>query len=355
MDMQKAVLFAFCLSLISLKWLFGDDLFLSRTPSATVSNPGPNYSLVNSIDHHPKQNLFCVTFTHNDKVILYTINQDGKPDEVQCLHNPEARLNSPQHAVFSPDGKKIAVANWHGQTIAMFQSDKGMKFHPIPAAVVQPDNLNPNFKPHGITFSPCGKYLAVAYGAEQRFGKGIVLYKIKKNGIGLQLIHVLNKTFIPGIPKGIAYSPDGTCLLVTFADVNQVVIYNLSKDRNSIDLPPRQVLEGANTGISRPEDIKITPDGNYCAISNSTINTVTFYHFDKHTNLITHPEPCELLENPEAGFNFPHGLAFTPDGSHLLVTEFGSVEVNDDGHVFWPKSQPYETSKFNLYKLNPLH
>ena len=97
----------FFISLLFLQQMIrANEALIDQVPVAAVHNPGPNYSLINSIDYHPTQNLFCATYTHNNKVILYEINDAGKPEVVQILSNPLARLSEPQHAVFSPKLEK---------------------------------------------------------------------------------------------------------------------------------------------------------------------------------------------------------------------------------------------------------
>jgi len=317
---------------------------------AMVYNPGPNYSLINSVDYHPKQHLFCMTCTQNDMVVIYKINAAGKPEIVQSLSNPLAKLCKPQHAVFSPDGEKIVVANWRNQTLSVYQRTKEEKFQNEPAAIISPSSSLIKHKPHGIAFSPCGKYLAIAYGAATYRGKAIALFKVANDGLNFELSHLLEAE-LPGIPKGITFSPDGTCLLVTFSDINQLVIFNLTQDGKTILPTPQQVIHGDESGISRPEDVKISPCGNYCAVSNSDRDTVTFYPFDKTANLITQCIPCAILQNPDANFHFPHGIAFSPDGAFLLVTEFGQVDLTADGGIVWDHSTRPEQSKINLYDL----
>lgn len=340
------------LSLFFLQQMMGaNETLIDQVPVAMVYNPGPNYSLINSIEHHPTLNLFCVTYTHNNKVVLYELNAAGKPKLVQTLRNPLANLSEPQHAVFSPDGEKMVVANWSNQTLTIYRRKSGCFFHTKPAAVIpSPDSLIYH-KPHGIAFSPCGNYLAIAYGAASYHGKAVALFSVTKKGLDFELIHMLQAEELPGIPKGITFSPNGKCLLVTFADVNSLVIYNLSENKKGILQTPRQVIQGEKTGIFRPEDVKITADGNYCAISNSDHHTVTFYPFDKTSNKITRCIPCDILQNPEACFCFPHGMAFSPNGSFMLVTEFGQIQTTEDGNIIWDDQTKPEQSKFNVYKM----
>lgn len=326
------------------------EILPNRTPVAEIYNPGPHFSLINSIEYHPKEPLFCITYTHNNKVVLYKIDAKGSPEIFQSIGNPTALLSEPQHAAFSPDGEKIAVANWYNQTLSVYLRKSEGEFQEKPATIIPPPSALINHKPHGIAFSPCGQYLAIAYGAAPYNGKALALYSVKD--ADLELIHFLKgPEQIPGIPKGITFSPDGTCLLVTFSDINAIVIFNLSESRTQILEAPRQIIQGKETGLFRPEDIKISADRSYCAVSNSEKNNLAFFAFDQTTNLITSPIPCDILENPEGCLQFPHGIAFSPDGSFMIVTQFGPVWVTKEGDVLWDLTLTKEHSKFNVYDL----
>ena len=77
----------------------------------TIVNPYPCYSLVNSVDFHPKENLFCATYTHGNQVVLYKLDGEGTSSIIQSLDNPSACFSEPQHAVFSPDGETIMYSS----------------------------------------------------------------------------------------------------------------------------------------------------------------------------------------------------------------------------------------------------
>lgn len=328
------------------------EILIKHVPAATVYNPGPKYSLINSVEHHPSENLFCITYTHNNKIAFYKMNAAGKPEMVQSLDNPLAKLSEPHNATFSPDGRTVVVANWLNQTLTVYRRKGESSYRERPTAVIPPPKPLRHHKPHGVTFSPCGKYMAMAYGAAPYYETALAIYTVAKGGLEFELTHLWNgPQELPGIPKGITYSPDGTCLLVTFSDINALFIYNLSEDKRAILNPPRQIIQGEETGMSRPEDIKISPDGTYCVVSNSYGDTVTFYPFDKTQNRIAQSTPLDILQNPEACLCVPHGIAFTPDGRYLIVTEFGPSETAENGDIIWDSTKKPEDSKFNLYQL----
>jgi len=347
----------FCICLLCLSQitgalrLFSVEVLIDPIPIAVLTNSAPHYSLINSVDFHPKKNLFCVTYTHNNRVVLYKIDTTGNPEIVQSLSNPLANLSEPQHAVFSPDGEKIVVANWTNQTLTIYKREKSGLFCATPAATIPSPSRLTRHRPHGIAFSPCGNFLAIAYGAASYCGRAIALFRMEKEGIGCALVSVLEST-LPGIPKGITFSPDGSCLLVTFSDANSLVIFNLDRKDAAILPTPQQVIQGQETKISRPEDVKISPDGSYCAVTNSNQHTVTFYPFDKTSNQITQCTPSYVLQNPEALLSFPHGIAFSPDGSFVSITQFGPVNTTKDGDIAWDSTTRADQAKVTVYTIS---
>lgn len=342
----------FLVLMFSFNGIYSKEVFIDSKPIDVIFNPCPDYTLINSVDFHPKQDLFCITCTHANQVLFYKTNLDGKVELVQRLKNPYAKLSAPQHAVFSPDGEKIVVANWTNQTLTIYKRKKDNLFQTKPIATILAPRSLKHHKPHGIALSPCGNYLAIAYGAASYYDTAIALFHITEEGLGCKLIHMLHGIKeLPGIPKGITFSPDGSCLLATFCDINSLIIYGLTEGSKRIEKTPLQVIEGPGSRISRPEDVKISPQGDYCAISNSDQNTITFYPFDKISNRITQNIPCNILQNPKAGLCFPHGIAFSPDGSLFLVTEFGRVGVTKGGDITWNNKTSSKEAKCKLYSL----
>ncbi len=139
---------------------------------------------------------------------------------------------------------------------------------------------------------------------------------------------------------------------MTFSDLNSLVIFKLAADGLTILPIPKQIIQGPETKISRPEDVKISPDGKYCAISNSDRHTVTFYPFDATTNGITQSVPLCILQNPEARLSFPHGIAFSPDGAFVLITQFGPVMTTQEGDIGWTEAMPASHAKVHVFRIS---
>lgn len=301
-----------------------------------VMNSSQSPSLVNSIDFHPQQNLCCVTFTHNNKIEIYKIDEEIGLTLFQTLQNPDARLSHPQHAVFSKDGKQLIVANWSKETFNIYHVGSEGVFQKKPRTILKYPKKLRQFKPHGIAFSQDGGYFAVAFGASKDCPRGVALFRVQNLGndrTEFKLVHLLqSNAIIEGIPKGITFSPDGSSLAITFAITNSIAIYQVDWVNEQILSTPIQVLEGMKSMLSRPEDVKFSADGTYCAVSNSSEDTITFYQYDKESNRFPTDVPFSILDNSTANLSFPHGLSFSADGKYLGVTQFGPVKFshNDD-------------------------
>lgn len=317
--------------------LRGDLNQMNPSPIHVLRNANSEPSLVNSVDFHPNAQLFCVTYTHNNQIAIYKMIENDRARIIQVFQSKRTKLSCPQHALFSRDGQSLLVANWCNQTFNVYQADLQGMYQQVPSSILPFFTPSANFRPHGMAFSPDGNYLAVAFGASKLQPRAIALYQVNNLGTeqaNFRLLHLLRGNEIEaGIPKGITFSPDGACLLVTLSETNSVINYTLDYSMDRIISTPRQVLSGAFSQLSRPEDIKFTADGNYFAVSNSSNDTVTFYMYDKENNSIVNYSPSYIIENPDAELSFPHGLAFSSDGKYLAVTQFGPVLFDENSNL----------------------
>jgi len=310
---------------------------INPSPIQVLLNTNANPSLVNSVDFHPNARLLCVAFTQNHSIVLYQIEESGEAVIHQILQGALSQLSCPQHALFSKDGESLIVANWCNQTFNIYDTDSNGFYQEVPTAVIPFPSPTESFRPHGMAFSPDGTILAVAYGASTQYPRAIALYQVSNLGtaqVHFRFLSLLQGNEIEtGIPKGIAFSPDGSCLLVTLSETNSLILYTLDLLNEKIALTPKQILKGEISQLSRPEDIKFSAEGKYFAISNSDKDSITFYIYDNKNNSILSPSPFYILQNPRAKLSFPHGLAFSADGTYLFVTQFGSAIFDKDGNL----------------------
>lgn len=288
-----------------------------------IINPFPVKTLINSVDFHPTSDLLCISYTHANRVVTYRRTQ-----QVQILQNG---LREPQHAIFTRDGT-IIVVNWTNQAILFYSRNEKNDFYIDSPRIVPCHSSLQNYKPHGMSPSPCGKFFAIAYGCSCDYGKGIGIFDL--NGQLLRLFDMQN-----GIPKGISYTPDGKALVVTFSDLNQLEVYQVDP-LEVYQVDPLVPLQTITEGLSRPEDVKIKE--NICAVTNSGQNTVAFYSFDSGTNKIG--KQINLLE----GFCFPHGIAFSQVEPLMAVTNFGPIVITSADQITWSAQTSPKKSKTSL-------
>jgi len=312
------------------------NIMMNPAPACILDNPNLRFSLVNSVDFSSDGRYLVVTFTSNNVVGLYSIDQKLNPVLVTRLRNPllgqvvksAKLLNEPSFAAFSPDSKILAVSNYGSATINIYKrsSDKsgyGVK----PCSIFHTPNELKAIQPHTMAFSRDGKHLAVTYFDYSRTCSDVlVIYSVDTDRAAITDEQALT-VHLPGSPKGVAYTPDGTHLAITLCDTNSVSLYDLEKGCMT------QILKNPAAGLSLPENIAFTPDGSLSAVVNSADHSIAFYRFDKAGNVFTDARPCFVLKNPEAGLRFPHGIAFSPDGKVLAITQFGPVKIAKNGDI----------------------
>lgn len=334
--------FVTLLALVQPFYLFGFQQigFIKSDPSTPT--------LINHVCFHPKKNLFCTTFTHQHWIGLYQVGVDDRVELLQKLKNPE--MLHPQDAIFSPDGNHLVVVSWSSRNFFIYPVNAEGSIQPYPKCTVATDLSHEEYRPHGMRFSSNGNYLAVVYGSFHDAPWIVIFYRVCDLGTdhatltpccSLQESHLLK-----GTPKGIDFSPDESCLVMTFTKTDSLAVFPIDLEAGWISPAPAQEISGSATKLCRPEDIVFAPDGSYCAVSNSSQDTVTFYQFDKRNNRFVTDAPFKTID---AGLHFPHGLGFSSDGKYFAITQFGKVKLNGLGRMTtWGKERVEGISLFKV-------
>ena len=331
------------------------NILLNPGPARILDNPNLRFSLVNSVEFSSDGRHLAVSFTSNNVVGLYRIDQDLKPVLVTRLKNPlvgqllksAKLLNEPSFATFSPDNKILAVSNYGSATINIYKRLSGQNGYGVkPCSIFHTPHELKAIQPHTMAFSRDGKHLAVTYFDYSRTCSDIlVIYPVDTD----RAVITDEQAFtihLPGSPKGVAYTPDGTHLAITLCDTNSVSLYHLEKGCMT------QTLQNPAAGLSLPENIAFSPDGSLSAVVNSADHSIAFYRFDKANNVFTDARPSFVLKNPEAGLRFPHGIAFSPDGKVLAVTQFGPVKIANNGDIECNRWTMPREDKILFYRLS---
>lgn len=306
-----------------------------------IDNLSKSQSFINSVDFHRDSNRFCATYTQNNYLTIHEINRFTG---VRVYQNIKTS-GYPQHAIFSKEGDYLISVNWVDETIVVYKEGANKLFEDRALAVTHfPEELN-NFKPHGIALSSDEEILAMCLGASNEENKGIALFRRNPDFSFTLLDLYQDETVISGIPKGVSFLPESQSIVVTFASLNSAAIYDIDLTEGKVIPHPRQLI----SGLFRPEDVKFHPSGNACIFSNSKADNISFHLFSKETRLIQ-DKPYFVLKNSFPDFNFPHGLAFSPDGNYLAVSQFGKVVFDEVGNLDrWAEKRG---DSITLYRLS---
>lgn len=183
---------------------------IGATPFQTITNPGA-YGLAYS----PNGKILVVSGGFSDTLTVYRVHDECDVDDVprQVINFPTAPLRYPQAVTFSPDGRFLAVAFFGTgvgapSTLAIYAVQKGCTLNPTPVNTVSLGVSANNF---GIAYSPNGNWFAAVNKLSQTF----TLYSVdKKTGA----LTATATTPTNGFSQGIAFSPNNHCIAVGNTD-----------------------------------------------------------------------------------------------------------------------------------------
>ena len=234
-----------------------------------------------------------------------------------------ADLGRTEDVQFSPSNRRLAVAAFHHNRIAVFEveiSRSGGKPQVALDGVVEiaAETLK---GPHGLCFLD-EDTLVVA----NREGS-VEVYRVPASGAPNDA--VIPRRTVPGgasgriiTPGSVAAAPldDGTIeLLVCNNYVNSVTRHVLDRRRDFAVTGDETLLQ---RGLDVPDGICFSPDRRWLAVSNHNTHGVLLY--DRSRRLGPDSEPDGLLRNVLC----PHGVRFTFDQEFILVADAAARYVN---------------------------
>lgn len=243
--------------------------------------------------------------------------------EVQTVTTPFG----PQHVAASPSGSCFAIAGLVSgtPTVATYTVDSLCNLSSTPvssqALTVLSTTSHLAFSP---TTSPCN-FLVVTSGATSQPFITIPI------GAGCTLGTAVSHTFgTGGAAAGIAFSPDGNCLAISYVFENVIRIFTINAD---CTLTPSQTI---STG-SNPADLAYSPDGSCLGVASSDngfIYPVNVGCTVNATGVITVPRP------------FAANLAFSPLSTCNLLA-FSTFSSQSDAFIYKRAAAPTLTIQCN--------
>lgn len=182
--------------------------------------------------------------------------------------------------------------------------------------------------PCDIALSPDGTKVAVAnYG-----GGSAIIYRVRADGaLGDKLAFFKHSHFtdvFPGRQKnahahGVTWSPDGRLLFVPDLGGDRVYLYAYDAASDSMAVNPAQAWLEMAPGAG-PRHAQFSPDGRHFYVINELDNTVSAAAYDAAAGTVTLIESVSTL--PPEGYDGPTKtaeLALTPDGLTLYASNRG--------------------------------
>jgi YVTN family beta-propeller protein len=245
--------------------------------------------------------------------------------------------NGPAGLALSADGKMLYAVNTYSSNVSVIDLDSGE----------EQKRLDVGNNPTGIQLSPVKKSLFVTsrraiivpYGNPVRTDMTILNDSSRR-------VEGFKPLLSAHLAENVAYTPSGDLALVTLIRPKNLVpsiqvergfmmnygigIFEQKKDGRTIQL----LLDEPNAYYADPYDVVITPDGKKAFVSHAGVDCVSVLDMDSIRAIINNSTP-EMLQTYEnnlgvssrfvikripTGAN-PKGLALSPDGKKLYVTE----------------------------------
>ena len=255
--------------------------------------------------------------THGS-VHAFRIDRQGASIDLVPLNRRSSAGDYPCHLRLDHAGRRLAVANYGGGSVAVFPILPDGSLGEM-TALVQHSGEGPNPArqegphAHSSIFSPDDRFLIVADLGIDR----LVVYAVD----GSALTTYGWTATAPGAgPRHLAFQPDGEHLFAANELDNTLTSYWYDAARGFLEslqtvptLPPDAP---ANTAA----DLHRSPAGDFVYVSNRGHNSIAVFAFDPEDGLArTAIRSC--------GGDWPRGFAPVPDGRYLMVANRRSDEV----------------------------
>ena len=234
-------------------------------------------------------------------------------------------LGRTEDVMFSPSGRRLAVAGFHANRIAIFEIEidtaaTGDSVRLTDVVEIEAPTLS---EPHGLCFLD-EHTLVIA----NRLGD-VEIYDAPAPSVTMTRHHVSARQKFSGGLGRIIHTPGSVAAYPLDSHTVELLVCNNYSDtvmRHTLDR--RHGYEATSDQIQLahrldcPDGISISPDGAWIAVSNHNTHSVLLY--DRSRTLHPDTEPDGILYNVLC----PHGVRFTSDLEHILVADAGAPYVN---------------------------
>jgi DNA-binding beta-propeller fold protein YncE len=241
------------------------------------------------------------------------------PDQLDAHVNESTRrdltdLGRTEDLALDPSGRRLAIAAFELDVLGIVDIEIVRPAGSIRFGDVREVEAEGLERPHGLVFVDDTTLLVANREAEL-----VVVELCDDTGAAARSTVVLDDQTLPPVR-----SPGSLTAQWIADDLLEVIVCNnYAHDVTRHVLDRRRgwsAVDGEvllRRGLSVPDGIAVEPYGAWIAVSNHLRNQVYLYRYDE--DLGPDSDPAGVL----SGANFAHGLAFTPDGRHLVVADAG--------------------------------
>jgi DNA-binding beta-propeller fold protein YncE len=254
----------------------------------------------------------------------FDIQFDENDESVQSLAPPSS-LQRFEGIAFSVSGNILAVATSDTNTVFLFRRSVDGRFEATPYWMLDGPRSRLNY-PHDVSFSEFGEseLLAVA----QRGGAIAIYEKDRANeNFGPEpVFEIAGPNTNLNFSDGVAFvPPDNDHLAVCNLEIGSIAFYQRVA-RSPLRFKLEPVFELKHRSICNPDGLAFSQCGRWLAVANHGNHSVAIFQrragIFSRSKLSYGPQPVTLIKDP--GLRHPHSVAFTPDTSHLVVTNAGA-------------------------------
>lgn len=191
---------------------------------------------------------------------------------------------------------------------------------PLSPVAGSPFNTN-GTSTYSVAYAPDGKTLITA----NETSNDVSLFTVNTDGS----LTLQGNFSIDGVrPFYASYSPDGNYIATANYNSNSISVFRLNAATNTLTLIPGSPFATGFSPIdaSSPVAVLYSPDGKHVASINAASRNVSIFEVDPTTGALTLTAPLFAVggNTPSS----PVGGAYSPDGKHLIVANWGANNVS---------------------------
>jgi len=284
-------------------------------PTATPSPTGVAFT--------PDNLRIFVADTNNNRIVILGIsaaNAITHQAAYGTAGSGNGQFNSPRGIAISPNGARLAVADTLNSRVQIFSRINATLTFQVAFGTngSGPDQF---LVPHGVTWSPDGTRLAVTDPTLQK----VKIYSVINNIVTYLLtIPMIGTGNGLSAPLNAAFSRDGAYIFAASTGAHKIGIYkasyspmNYTMNVGATSINPR--------GLNQPYAVSVSRDGLRVAVVDMNAHNIWIYGVAGGTT--TYQTMYGSFGSANGQFKYPTGIAFTPDGSRIAVSDTSNNRI----------------------------